>query len=179
MQQSELCLQVQRNSQDMLKQGPQKITRNEEQKERQWSQLICLSEIKLKARSGNVKEGNLWIKNLLVGGGGEKEIVHHTDKTKETVSKTNFIVSFLCNVKNTNRFVFPDDDDDALAELSGTTMSSPKPISVHHTVQQNPFLHFLRQFWGQVCMLNVYFIPPHNFNFVFENKYLSLVYLHY
>jgi hypothetical protein len=80
--------------------------------------------------------------------GGEKKTVHHIGKIKETVSQTNFKVSFLCDVKNTIIFVFPDDDNEALAELSDTEMSSPKPISVHHTVRQNHSYTFCVNFEG-------------------------------
>jgi hypothetical protein len=53
----------------------------------------------------------------------KKEIVHCVGKNKKTIPKTNFKVSFLSNVKNTNKFVFPDADDEALVEVSDIVIS--------------------------------------------------------
>jgi hypothetical protein len=61
----------------------------------------------------------------------KKEVVHYVGKIQEIVSETKFKVCFFfCNVKNTNKFVFPIVDIEALVDLSDIVMPLPKPFSV-------------------------------------------------
>jgi hypothetical protein len=61
-------------------------------------------------------------------------------------------------MKNTNKFVFPSVDDEALVELSDIVMPLPKPISAPCTEQQNRLYTFCVNFEDMNVRLMYFFI---------------------
>jgi hypothetical protein len=115
----------QHNSSVILKPGPARIRGKRTQKERQQSKLRSKhqkDQRKIRRRkplaSNATSFSPIW----------EKKIVYYVGKIKETVSKTNFEVSFLHNMKKSSTFVFPDVEEDALIELSDIVMPLAEPF---------------------------------------------------